>query len=286
MLRHEVAVLRRQVARPKPDWVGRAVIAAFGQAAAQVAAAEPDRDTGHRAGLAPAPGQEEMDLPGHAGTAAGPGRGAGARGAADAAEAAMGLPADPEWLTGLGYQVGEGTIHRILAAAGLGPAPRRASPTWRQFLTAQASGIRACGFLNLDTVLLERLYVLFVLEIQTGPRTSWASPRIQPGPDAQQARKPGQQVHRRIRRRLLWERHAADQDAGPVTAGECICGRWRQTLAAVFAMPGRPSRPGGPAPAGCGRDRLGGQRRALPGPGSAAARVHANQPLTGQGQVE
>jgi putative transposase len=70
-------------------------------------------------------------------------------------------------LPGLGYRVGEGTIRRILATAGLGPAPRRGVAGLAAVLAARACGILACDFLPVGTVLLRRVHVLFVMEIQT-----------------------------------------------------------------------------------------------------------------------
>jgi hypothetical protein len=55
----------------------------------------------------------------------------------------------------------------VLQRAGVPPAPRRASETWRAFLRAQATGIVACDFVTVDTVFFRRFYVLVFIELQT-----------------------------------------------------------------------------------------------------------------------
>ena len=66
--------------------------------------------------------------------------------------------------TKLGVTIAPSTVYEILRAAGIGPAPRRAGPTWRQFLHAQGAVILAVDFLHVDTVLLKRLYVPVFIE--------------------------------------------------------------------------------------------------------------------------
>jgi transposase InsO family protein len=70
-------------------------------------------------------------------------------------------------LVGLGFRVAASTVWSILTKAGVDPAPRRAGPTWTQFLTVQAKGILACDFLHVDTIGLTRVYVLFLMEVAT-----------------------------------------------------------------------------------------------------------------------
>jgi putative transposase len=66
-------------------------------------------------------------------------------------------------LAKLGLRISPTTVRRLLARAGLGPAPRRSGPGWREFLRAQAASIVACDFFTVESVLLRRYYVLFFI---------------------------------------------------------------------------------------------------------------------------
>ena len=74
----------------------------------------------------------------------------------------------------LGVRVSATTIRTLLRSARLGPAPRRAGPTWSQFLRAQAEGIIACDFFTVETAWLRTLYVLVFIEL--GSRRIHLSP--------------------------------------------------------------------------------------------------------------
>jgi putative transposase len=65
----------------------------------------------------------------------------------------------------LGFRISPSTVRRLLASAGLEPAPRRHAVSWPLFLRRQAASLLACDFFTVETVTLRRLYVLFFIEL-------------------------------------------------------------------------------------------------------------------------
>ncbi|WP_344412646.1 integrase core domain-containing protein [Amycolatopsis minnesotensis] len=164
VLRHQLAVLRRQVARPHLSWADRAVLAALVRLVPNWRRlrliVSPRTILRWHATLV----RRRWTYRRHPG-----------RPRADLAirRLVVEMARDNPWwgyrrihgeLVGLGHAIAASTVWKILKDAGLDPAPRRSGPTWKQFLTTQAKGILAVDFFHVDTVLLRRLYVLFVVE--------------------------------------------------------------------------------------------------------------------------
>jgi putative transposase len=169
LLRHEVAVLRRQVTRPRVDWADRAVLAGLARLL-------PRRS---RRGLFVRP---ETLLRWHRDLVRGRWTYSHRRGRPALTTEVRALVLrlareNPTWgyrrihgeLCRLGHsnKIGASTVWTILQRAGVDPAPRRSALSWRQFLRAQAKGVLAVDFFTVDTVLLRRLYVLFAIEVAT-----------------------------------------------------------------------------------------------------------------------
>jgi transposase len=167
ILRHQLAVLQRQVKTPRLSWADRAILAALArllpgsQLRRLQLLASPRTLLRWHASLVRRHWVHPRRTPGRPRTAQ----------VIRALVLEMARD-NPGWgyrrihgeLTGLGYQIAPSTVWQILKDAGIDPAPRRAGQTWRAFLEAQAKTILAADFFHVDTVFLRRLYVLFFIE--------------------------------------------------------------------------------------------------------------------------
>src|SRR3954451_19640573 len=152
VLRHQLAVLQRRTPRPRMSWTDRALLAALTRLL----------PTPQRLGLLVTPAtilRWHRQLVAHRWTTrpARPGRPAIPAGLR--ALIVRLATENPTWgdrrihgeLAGLGHQIGASTVWTILHNADIDPSPRRAGPSWTEFLRAQAHAILACDLFHLDT---------------------------------------------------------------------------------------------------------------------------------------
>ncbi|MFC9493551.1 integrase core domain-containing protein [Streptomyces sp. NPDC056982] len=168
VLRHQLAVLRRQVARPKLSWADRAVIAGLVRLL-------PKALHGHTFVTPGTLLRWHADLVKLRWTYKRQGPGRPPTQPAVQALVLRIAAENPAWgyrriageLASLGRPVGASTVWAILKKAGVDPAPRRSGATWAGFLRSQASGILAVDLFHVDIVLLKRLYCMVAIEIST-----------------------------------------------------------------------------------------------------------------------
>jgi len=167
ILRHQVAVLQRQVTVPRLSWADRAALAALARLLPGIQFRQLRLIISPRTVL-----RWHADLvrwhwscPRRA-----PGR---PRTAQTVRSLVLEIARDnPGWgyrrihgeLAGLGRKIAPSTVWQVLKDAGIDPAPRRAGQSWRAFLDARAKTILATDFFHVDTVFLRRLHVLFFIE--------------------------------------------------------------------------------------------------------------------------
>ena len=68
-------------------------------------------------------------------------------------------------LKGLGVHVSATTVRTWLREAGVGPVGTRRGMTWREFIRLHRQSLLAVDFFTVETIWLQRLYVLFFIEL-------------------------------------------------------------------------------------------------------------------------
>jgi len=248
VLRHEVAVLRRTNPRPRLDWADRAVMAALirllpGTLRAHRLVSPGTVVRWHRRLVT-----RKWAYP-HGGR----------RPPAEDGIAALieqlatenhrwGYQRTQGELLKLGHRVSAAAIRRVLKALKIPPAPKRhTDTTWRQFLPAHAATMPATDFFHVDcAVTLQRLYVLFVMEIGSryvhilgvtaNPDGPWTTQQVRellmgPGERAAGFRvpdpRPGRAVQHLRRRGPGRRRYRSGQNPAAESSRERLCGAVR-----------------------------------------------------------